>query len=68
MGFAGRSKDYVPIWRTSMKQWTADQREAYEHLAATLQYEAADVYPTREAAEKGAWDLIAEKIASEGKS
>jgi len=63
MGMKVRADSHLPLWRQSINRWPADRREAWEHLAAKLEYEAADFYPTREAAEKAAWEVLAVEVS-----
>ena len=46
----------------AMARWSAANREEFEHLAAKYQFDAPDVYPTQEAAEREAFeDVVRER-------
>jgi hypothetical protein len=48
--------------RAMAKRFGADEREAFEHLAARLEYDAADVYSSREAAEEAAFYMVIDEM------
>lgn len=55
MGFAGRVKDHPPLWRQTMRSWSADELEEWEERAAIRTHLGGQ---SIEEAEKGAWDDV----------
>jgi hypothetical protein len=48
----------LALWRRVIARWSPDRQFDWAERAAILEYDASDVYPMRDAAERAAFEMM----------